>query len=491
MIFSLNKIFRKQALKKVGVKDIILSNLFLLFELLAAFIILGHSGVYAQSINEALSKAYSVNPDIDEQRAKVRVRDEDVPKAMTGMRPKASVNVYGGPQRTTIKAPAGIDQFSSRRYQQDQYSGHPFTGTFKLDQVIFDGGKTAGSVRQAFSGVLAARGELDAAEQEVLLKGATAYMDVFGDTAILRLKKNNVFVLRNQLKVTQDRYEFGEVSQTDVAQAEAALAKAQSEYAVSSGTLQKSMATYEKIIGSPPEKLVPVADLAQRLPSTKQEAIEIAIVENPLVKTSLHTVDAAEAGVKVAEAALMPNLSIGGQVIQSVDSYFGYPNTRQFGGQGLATLNVPIYQGGGEYTAIRQSKEQVGQARIHADSVRNEIRAKVVESYAQFEAASSAVKFGENAVKAAERALRGVRDEAFFGQRTTQDVLNAQQVLLEARVNLVSAQHDKTIGTYMALAAIGRLSAGDLGLDVVPYNPAMHYENVKDKWFGVSTPDGR
>jgi outer membrane protein len=316
MIFSLNKIFRKQALKKVGVKDIILSNLFLLFELLAAFIILGHSGVYAQSINEALSKAYSVNPDIDEQRAKVRVRDEDVPKAMTGMRPKASVNVYGGPQRTTIKAPAGIDQFSSRRYQQDQYSGHPFTGTFKLDQVIFDGGKTAGSVRQAFSGVLAARGELDAAEQEVLLKGATAYMDVFGDTAILRLKKNNVFVLRNQLKVTQDRYEFGEVSQTDVAQAEAALAKAQSEYAVSSGTLQKSMATYEKIIGSPPEKLVPVADLAQRLPSTKQEAIEIAIVENPLVKTSLHTVDAAEAGVKVAEAALMPNLSIGGQVIR-------------------------------------------------------------------------------------------------------------------------------------------------------------------------------
>lgn len=445
----------------------------------------------AQSIGEALSKAYNENPDIDEQRAKLRVRDEDVPKAMTGLRPKASINIYGGPQRTTIKAPAGIDQFSSRKYQQDQYSGYPTTGTFKIDQPIFDGGKTRNSVRQAEAGVFAARGELQALEQETLLKGATAYVDVFRDTAVLRLKRNNVTVLQHQLKVTQDRYEFGEVSMTDLAQAQAALAKAQSEHAIASGTLQKSMAAYQRIIGIPPRRLLPVRSLESLMPKSKEEAISVAHAENPYVRTSLHSVDGAEAGVKIAEAALLPTASVGGQVIQSLDSYFGYPHTHQFGGQALATLNIPLYQGGGEYTAIRQSKEQLGQAKIHVDSVRNEVRAKVIEGYAQYYSAKVSVEFGERAVKAAELALRGVRDESAFGQRTTQDVLNAQQALLEARVNLVSAQHDKILGTYTALAAIGRLSVKDLQLDVTAYDPNRHYEQIKDKWFGVSTTDGK
>ena len=444
-----------------------------------------------QSIGEALGKAYNENPEIDEQRAKLRVRDEDVPKAMTGMRPKASINIYGGPQRTTIRAPAGIDQFSSRIYQSDQYSGYPTTGTFKLDMLIFVGGKTRNSVRQAESGVFAARGELQALEQETLLKGATAYIDVFRDTAVLRLKKNNVAVLHHQLKVTQDRYEFGEVSMTDVAQAQAALAKAQSEHAMASGALQKSMAAYQRIIGDLPEKLMPVRSLEDLLPRNKSHAIDIAHTENPYVKTSLHSVDAAEAGVKIAESALMPTASIGGQVIQSLDSYFGYPKTRQFGGQALATLNIPLYQGGGEYTAIRQSKEQLGQAKIHVDSVRNEVRAKVIEAYAQYLSAKDSVEFSERAVKAAELALRGVRDESAFGQRTTQDVLNAQQSLLEARVNLVVAQHDRILGTYSALAAIGRLSVKDLQLNVIPYDPNRHYEQIKDKWFGVSTTEGK
>jgi len=486
MIFNKNEIKEH---KNLALCVSALLRLVLLFIVL--FITSTNSCVFAQSIGDTLTKVYNENPEIDEQRAKLRVKDEDVPKAMTGLRPKASINVYGGPQRTMIKAPAGIDQFSSRRYQQDQYSGYPTTGTFKLDQPIFDGGKTRNSIRQAESGVFAARGELQAMEQDTLLKGATIYMDVFRDTAVLRLKTNNVAVLQHQLKVTQDRYEFGEVSMTDVAQAQTALAKAQSEQAAANGTLQKSIATYQKIVGEKPQRLLPVRSLESMLPKSQIEAIEIALLDNPYVKTSLHNVDAADAGVKVAEAALLPTASVGGQVLQSLDSYFGYPNTRQFGGQALATLNIPLYQGGGEYTAIRQSKEQLGQAKIHVDSVRNEIKAKVIEGYAQYLAAKASVEFGERAVKSAEMALRGVRDESAFGQRTTQDVLNAQQALLEARVNLVSAQHDKIIGTYSALAAIGRLSVRDLQLDVTPYDPNRHYEQIKDKWFGVTTTDGK
>jgi len=232
MIMNFNEMRNAQRL--VTVTSFLLRHSILLILLCSVMSV--HSDVFAQSIGDTLTKIYNENPDIDEQRAKLRVRDEDVPKAMTGLRPKASINVYGGPQRTMIKAPAGMDQFSSRKYQEDQYSGYPTTGTFKLDQPIFDGGKTRNSIRQAESGVFAARGELQALEQETLLKGATSYMDVFRDTAVLRLKTNNVAVLQHQLKVTQDRYEFGEVSMTDVAQAQTALAKAQSEHATADGT---------------------------------------------------------------------------------------------------------------------------------------------------------------------------------------------------------------------------------------------------------------
>lgn len=161
----------------------------------------------------------------------------------------------------------------------------------------------------------------------------------------------------------------------------------------------------------------------------------------------------------------------------------------QFGAQLVGQLNVPIYQGGAEYSSIRQAKEQLGQARIHATVLRNTVRANVIQAYSQFVTAKATASFNEKAVRAAEIALRGVRDEAAFGQRTTLDVLNAQQSLLNARVNLITSQRDLVVGSYAVLSAIGDLSIGALDIDVVAYQPSSHLEQVRNKWIGVSAPD--
>ncbi|HMK89124.1 MAG TPA: TolC family outer membrane protein [Methylocystis sp.] len=457
----------------------------------ASLSLLACAPAVAETMRGALIKTYNNNPDLDEQRANVRVRDEDIPKAAAGWRPKAGFSFNGGPQRVGIKEPEGFDQYGNRAYMNDKYSGLPKNGTFSITQPVFDGWKTTNAVRQAESGVFAARAGLRQAEQQALQYGATAYMNVLRDAAVVQLRKNNITVLQEQLRVTRDRQLFGEVTMTDVAQAEAALAQARSDYAAAQGALENSMANYVQVVGDAPTRLEPAPALDKLVPRSREDAIRMALLAHPNIVAAEHQIDAAEAAVRVAEAALAPTASIGAQVIQTYDSYFGYPNTRQSSGQLLGQLNIPLYQGGGEYAGIRQAKEQLGQARIHADSARFAVRAGVVQAYSQFTTANAAIKFNTVAVKAAETALRGVRDEAAFGQRTTYDVLKAQQDLLNARVNLVTSQRDAVVGSYAVLAAIGRLSLETLNLDAPSYDPGLHYEQVKDKWIGLSTPAGR
>lgn len=445
----------------------------------------------AETMRGALLKTYNNNPELDEQRANVRVRDEDVPKAAAGMRPKAGLQLSGGPQRVGIKEPSGFNQYSSRAYTNDKYSGLPRNATLSITQTLYDGEKTSNSVRQAESGVLAARAGMRQAEQQALLNGATAYMNVFRDAAVVRLRRNNIVVLQEQLRVARDRKEFGEVTMTDVAQADAALAQARADHAAAQGALENSMAVYAQTVGEEPRELTPAPALERLLPKSRDDAIRIALAEHPKIGAAQHQVDAAEAAVGVAESALAPTASIGVQAIQTYDSYFGYPDTRQVSGQLLGQLNVPIYQGGGEYAGIRQAKEQLGQARIHADTERFAVRAGVVQAVSQYATAKAAITFDTVAIRAAETALRGVRDEAAFGQRTTYDVLKAQQDLLQARVNLVTAQRDVVVGSYAILAAMGRLSLETLDPEAPVYDPRAHFDQVEGKWIGLSTDPGR
>jgi outer membrane protein len=452
----------------------------------------GVNPVAAETLNSALSRAYFGNPDLNQSRANVSARDEEVPKALAGARPKANVQASAGPQYGSVKIPAGRDSTTGQRqYSKDEYVGYPRGATLNVSQTLFDGYRTENSVRQAESGVFGARETARLTEQAVLQNGATAYMNVLRDTAVLSLRKNNIAVLERQLKQTLDRFQVGEVTRTDIAQAESSLAQARSEFYTAQAQLRTSAANYRQIIGVEPGRLEPGFSVEALLPKSLNGAITIALTEHPGVTAAIHQADATEYAVKVAEGALLPTLSVNAQVSNQYDSFLGIPGSRQFSASATGQLNVPLYQGGAEYASIRQAKAQFAQARFNADVQRDSVRASVVSSYGLLETAKASILSGQAAVKAAEAALAGVRQEAAVGQRTTLDVLNAQQALLSARVGLVIAQRDRVVASYAVLGSIGRLSAKELNLNVLFYEPSVHYEQVKDSWFGIYTPDGR
>ena len=282
----------------------------------------------------------------------MRVRDEDAPKAKSGLRPKASITAQAGAQYAAIKIPfggsssqqAGAASGASGDFQ-DTYVGYPRGATLNMSQTLFDGFRTENSVRQAESGVFAARSTMRLTEQATLQNGATAYMNVLRDTAVVSLRKNNISVLEEQLKQSRDRFQVGEVTRTDVAQAEASVALARSEFYAAQAQLKNSMANYRQIIGAEPKHLEPGRSLEPLLPKSLEQAIAIALVEHPGVTAAFHQVDAAALAVKVAEGALAPNLSVNGQVSNQYDSFLGLPGSKQFTASAISAVECPALSG--------------------------------------------------------------------------------------------------------------------------------------------------
>ncbi len=273
-------------------------------------------------MNSALARAYDSNPDLNQSRASVRARDEDAPKALAGMRPKASISASAGSQFSSVRIPAGRSTTGQREYYSDEFVGTPRGATFNVSQTLFDGGRTANSARQAESSVLSARASLRQTEQTILQTAATSYMNVLRDTAILALRKSNVSVLAEQLRLTRDRFQVGEVTRTDVAQAEASLAQAHSDVFAAEGVLKISIAGYRQVVGVEPKRLEPAQGVEKMLPKSMNEAISMAIIENPAVVGAQHQVDLAALAVKVAESALTPTVSLNAQVGPQVPTLF-------------------------------------------------------------------------------------------------------------------------------------------------------------------------
>ncbi len=452
----------------------------------SAFVLVGVNGVSAETLESALAKAYGNNPNLNAQRAGVRASDEDVAQAKSGYRPRINANaeisrtysqydsrtprtIFGGGEQTEWLTPRGYG--------------------VELTQPIFDGFQTDNRVRQAESGVLRSREDLTNVEQNMLFSSASAYMNVLRDTAILDLQRNNVEVIDEQLRQTRDRFNVGEVTRTDVAQAESRLAAARSQASAAEANLRTSIAQYRQFIGVEPQQLAPGRPLDKLTPRTVDAALKIALGEHPAIKAAQHAVDAAELAVKVAQGALAPQLGVTASVNQSYD-------VQTSGDERLAAavgarLTVPIYEGGQVYAEVRQAKEQAGQAQLQADWVRDQVRAAVLSSWGDLEAARAQIQAAQAQIDAAETALSGVREEARVGQRTTLDVLNAQQELLTARVNLIQAQRDRVVASYQLVQSMGRLTSRALGLAVNHYSPKIHYDQVKDLWIGTTTPDGR
>jgi len=438
-----------------------------------------------------LAKAYEGNPQLNAQRAIVRQNDEGVAQALSGYRPSLSATASVAKQFTNTTevfpplppvAPNGFS-FSVKGYT------NPTAVGLNGSQTLFNGERTANNVRKAESQVSAARETLRMMEESVLLAAATAYMDMSRDTANLEVQQNNIRVLQRTLKDTQNRYIAGQVTSTDVAQAEAQLAAGEANLHAAESTLMTTRANYRRVIGVEPANLGPASSVDRLSPTTLNAAIAVGLAENPSIIAALYGVDVAQLQVKIAEGALWPTLALQGSVLQQTYPTILQPNL--FLGTVMLNLSVPIYQGGAEYSAIRLDKEAVGQQRLSADQVRDQTRANVVQAWGQLQAAKAQIEAAIRQNDAAERALTGVRNEAQAGQRTTLDVLNAEQALVNARVALIIAQHDRVVASYFLLSAVGRLSADELHLPVTIYDPSTHYHQVRDAWFGLRTPDGR
>jgi outer membrane protein len=433
----------------------------------------------AETLKSALAQAYQNNPQLNAERARQRATDENVPQALSGYRPQFSATANVGVQYYDSATSSGNAKGTTVP------RGVGITGT----QTIFNGFRTANQTRAAEGQVLAGREALRVLEQQVLLDAVTAYMNVLRDTAILELQRRNVEVLEEQLRQTRDRFNVGEVTRTDVAQSESRLAAARSSSLAAEANLSASRAAYRRVIGVEPAKLTPGMPVDRLSPRTMTAAVSRAIVENPAVTSATYGIDVAQLQVKISEGALYPTLSVQGSISQQYDTSPIIQKT--FSAAAVAQLSIPIYQGGTEYSLIRQSKETLGQQRLNLELQRDGVRANVVQAWGQLEAARAQIQAAQAQVTAAEIALNGVREEARVGQRTTLDVLNAQQELVNARVALVTAQRDRVVNSYTLLGATGRLSPQALGLGVQVYDPRIHYHQVRDAWTGMRTPDGR
>ncbi len=449
---------------------------------------MGPTPALADTIEAALVRAYQNNPQLNAQRASVRSTDENVPQALSGYRPRVAVTGSAGYQYTDTLSTAGGTPTTIVRTGIHGANSPRSIGT-TVTQTLFNGQQTANRTRAAESQVSGAREALRVLEQTVLLQAATIYMDYLRDSAIVEVQKSNVRVLEQTLKQTKDRFSVGEVTRTDVAQSEAQLAAGRTQLLTAEANLTTTRSNFRRIIGNEPVALAPGSPVDRFLPGALPAAVDLGLTQNPNVTAAMFGIDVSHLQVKVNEGALLPTVTLQASAQQSYEQTLTIQ--RSFGASAIAQLSVPVYQGGGEYALIRQSKETLAQQRLNLEQVRDQTRANVVTAWGQLVAGKAQVQSAQSQVAASEIALNGVREEAKAGQRTTLDVLNAQQALVNARVALVTAQHDRVVASYSVLDKVGRLSPVVLKLPTTVYDPSVHYHQVRDSWFGVRTPDGR
>jgi outer membrane protein len=484
----------------------------------AAAIAIGSSSLSCGSANAdtlewALTQAYLNNPQLNSQRAIARQADEAVPQALSGYRPKINLTADAGEQyqETQAKVSSGSQNVIGTTgatagtvigatapqtvYTHAEANFVPRTVGVTATETLYNGNQNATKTRQAESQVSAARETLRLIEQNVLLNAATAYMNLLRDEATLDLQIRNVQVLQEQLRQTRDQFNVGEVTKTDVAQAESRLAGGRSSVLAAESNYVSSKAVYRQAIGVEPGKLAPGSPVDRLSPKVLSEAITVGRAQNPTVTAAMFGVDVAKLQVSFNEGALLPTLNLVTNIQDAWEQNLGLApgagTINQFNATIMGQLTVPLYQGGIEYSNIRQAKEALGQKRLDLETARDQAQASVVQAWGQLEAAKAEIQATQSQVTAAEIALNGVREEARVGQRTTLDVLNAQQELVNDRVALVSAQRDRVVASYTLLSSVGGLTAQRLGLKVPVYDPIVHYTQVRDSWAGVRNPDGR
>ena len=360
-----------------------------------------------------------------------------------------------------------------------------------VTQTLFNGFRTANTVRQSEAQVLAGREALRNVGQGVLLDAVTAYTNVLANQSLVEAQRINVTFLRETLGTTRKRLDAGDVTPTDVAQAEARQSRGLADLNAAEVDFAISQAIYAQIIGVPPGRLAAADPIDRLLPRTREEALAVARKEHPAILAAMYDTDVAQLGTKIAESSLWPNVSVQGSVQRNWETDTTLSAKSNDVASILGQANIPIYDGGLAASQIRQAKELAMQARIVLELIRNQAQTAVISAWAAHEGAKVALAAAEAEVRAANVALSGVQKEAQGGQRTTLDVLNSQQDLMLARARLIGAQRDRVIAAYALLGAAGRLDVKTLGLKTPDYAPEVHYHQVRDAWGGLRTPSGK
>jgi outer membrane protein len=445
-------------------------------------VILAAGPAYAENLPEALVRTYQGNPQLNAERARLRGTDEGVPQALAGYRPQIIASLSAGLQAVRVLLPDNTVQTATLR---------SWTIGLTVSQTLFNGFKTANTVRQSESQVRSGREALRNVGQGVLLDAVTAYTNVLANQSLVEAQRTNVTFLRETLGTTRKRLEGGDVTPTDVAQAEARLSRGLADLNAAEVNLAISQATYAQVTGAPPGRLVQPDSIDRLLPRAREDALAIAKKDHPAILAAMYDIDVAQYGTKIAESSLWPNLSVQGNVQRSRDTDTTLGTVAQDQASIIGQMNVPIYDGGLAASQIRQSKELAMQSRIVLEQIRGQSQTAVVAAWVTHEGSKIALAASEAEVRAATIALAGVQREAQAGQRTTLDVLNSQQDLTSARARLIGAQRDRVIAAYTLLSAIGRLDVKALGLKTPDYAPEVHYQQVRDAWGGLRTPSGQ
>jgi len=436
----------------------------------------------AETLPEALVRAYQSSPQFNADRARQRGTDENVPQALVGYRPQIVASLSAGLQAVRDTLPDNTVQGATLK---------PWTIGVTVSQVLFNGFKTANSVRVAEFQVLSGREALRNTGQGVLLDAVTAYTNVLANQALVESQRTNVTVLREILATTQRRLAAGDVTPTDTAQAESRLSRGLADLNAAEVALAISKATYAQVIGAPPSQLAPAATVDRLSPVTLVASIETANHEHPAVLAAGYDVDTAQTSIKVAESSLLPTVAVQASASRQVQSDPTLSTMKTDQASVIGQINLPIYDGGMAASQTRQAKEVTSQSRMVLEQVRNQSRTAVVSAWVTNEGTKIALTASQSEVRAAEVALEGVRREAAGGQRTTIDVLNSQQDLTNARSRLIAAQRDRIIASYTLLSAVGRLDVHTLNLNTPDYLPEVHYHQIRDAWHGVRTPSGQ
>lgn len=446
------------------------------------------SVVSADTIFDAMAKAYKNNPDLNAVRAGLRATDEGVAIAKSGYRPQISAALQGTATHLGTEA---FPNFAFPRRGTPLVAEQVRTGlaTITITQQIFDGFQTLNNVRAAEANVFSSRETLKANEISILLAAAQSYANIARDQRVVSIRKRNLAFLKEQLNAAKSRLDVGEGTRTDVSQAEAELAQAQAILANAVSQLKQSEAVYVQIVGDMPEGVKQPANASKAMPKSLDQAVASGLRDNPTIAAAQYNVDAAGYRVKSAEGTMLPGVVVQGSVSRNTTDRTGGTDTAS--AAITARLEIPIYQGGAEYGQIRQAKERLGQQRILVDSARAEVQQTIVTAHAQLEGAIASIAANKAQVSAANMALEGVIEERKVGQRTTLDVLDAQQSVLVAEESLVTSQRNAVVASYSLLAAMGNLTIKSQGLQVAEYRSEEHYEAVKDAWFGLRTVDGR